>query len=65
MPYKNSVCYLCPDDTGLSCRRTCKGRAAEQQRNADERRQRLIQLRAEYDSARQTNGIVHERKVCR
>ena len=59
MGNKNSVCYLCPDDTGLSCR----NRAAEVLRNDDNRRQRIVAQAAEYDSSRGTNGLTHERKI--
>jgi len=59
---KNSVCYHCPRHTG-TCRKTCESGRAEAKRNEADRQQRLLQAMAEYDSARQVNGIAHERKV--
>lgn len=59
---KNSVCYKCADHTG-TCRKTCPHGVAEQLRNEADRRQRVLQAMAEYDSARMPNGVTHERKV--
>lgn len=59
---KNSVCYHCIDHTG-TCRATCPHGQAEQLRNEADRQQRVLEAMAEYDSARQVNGIAHERKV--